>query len=990
MVLPESGGQIVRGKFALDFSALTEARQVVFNTAQQIYKSMQSTSASLKQAADASVKTGSTITASMKSISDGVRKAKNEIEQFNKVKNDSRVKNEQLTNSITPLKAIADGFRNARLEAEAFNKTNLGVIRNGLQGIANSFKFISLAAGGFIVKGLQSADTVEQITIRFQGLVGSEAEAEALMERIGERAQELGQPIRAAQQAAAALFPTLKGNVDLLDTYVGLASRLAAVNPQEGLAGAAFSIREAVTSGGTDLVSLAERFNVSKRQLREEIEKVKATGVDELTAFAIALDKVLNGLGITEETARRLSRTLGVTVRVALEELSAAMGDAFTPLAETLTPIIRDLAQFIRELRQSNPELLKFASLGALIVAGIAPVSFAIAKIIDAIRLLRSVASSPIALKVAVVGGAIAAGIQTGREVVQSIAKSADDPLLNRQLASVGSSNADLKRVQSGEDPLKIAFERFKQVIVIIADALLAVAKALTTGGAFILNAFDQVINVLKLAGTFLTEGFAGVQNALGGFVTGIADLLSGVFDTSALRNTGQDIQTSANTARDQAQQDRRNLQARLAQGFALPENVERDIETTFTNLRQSIIGGLTDFLFPVQQAGDEAASQLQSVGETLADAVKTTPEILEAFKEFQADLKEIADEFAKRRDELEAEKNKQLAAAQAQATEQQVAATQDRIEREAKLHADARKAELEAVEKLNTDLDKLRRDRNRGVLLAAARLDAFAVFAEQQRFRDAKKERKLAYDDEIKTIQEREAEGLNEINAAYGKRIIEINNQLQKENQQILDRNKERLDQLNTQEQEALTKREQQFLESYNKLAEEAGLHQDRMLGIQDEGQAALEESFLAWFDRMKTAIDESVIDPLTGQPINGSSSGQPPVIPVGGDTAPVIIDPRTGAGVYPDAAGTSAANPRALFPPEVARQLNRAVAGGRAGTFGGNVGSQIARALAPVANQRSVSLNNQQHFAGTQNLSAEQLESMMERVLIKLLEKV
>lgn len=68
--------------------------------------------------------------------------------------------------------------------------------------------------------------------------------------------------------------------------YIDLTTRLAKLNPSEGIEGARFAIREAIASGGADLVPLVERFNIPRKELHKLIED---TG-----NFEVALDEILD------------------------------------------------------------------------------------------------------------------------------------------------------------------------------------------------------------------------------------------------------------------------------------------------------------------------------------------------------------------------------------------------------------------------------------------------------------------------------------------------------------------------------------------------------------------------------------------------------------------------------------------------------------------------------------------------------------------------
>ncbi|PJN92155.1 hypothetical protein CVN76_00980, partial [Bacillus sp. mrc49] len=95
-------------------------------------------------------------------------------------------------------------------------------------------------------------------------------------------------------------FSTLTKNTDEIKTMVDLTERLSYLNPMQGFDGAGFAIKEAL---GGDLVSLKDRFNLTKAQVQpikdaaNQAEKLKA------------LDDVLSKIGIDTKYLGKVNDT---------------------------------------------------------------------------------------------------------------------------------------------------------------------------------------------------------------------------------------------------------------------------------------------------------------------------------------------------------------------------------------------------------------------------------------------------------------------------------------------------------------------------------------------------------------------------------------------------------------------------------------------------------------------------------------------------------
>ena len=135
----------------------------------------------------------------------------------------------------------------------------------GINKVRGQLTALSVGAGLLSGLGIKTAASFEEVNIQLVGMTGSFDAATALTEKLRKDAARAGLPFADMLQMAKQLLPSLEGSTDQLESWAKLVRRVAVLNPQEGLAGAAFAANEAISSGGTDLVSLAERFNISPR-----------------------------------------------------------------------------------------------------------------------------------------------------------------------------------------------------------------------------------------------------------------------------------------------------------------------------------------------------------------------------------------------------------------------------------------------------------------------------------------------------------------------------------------------------------------------------------------------------------------------------------------------------------------------------------------------------------------------------------------------------
>ncbi|MGW6120435.1 hypothetical protein ACWFRF_15440 [Nocardia sp. NPDC055165] len=122
-------------------------------------------------------------------------------------------------------------------------------------------------------------------------------------------------------EAAANLTPVAKSSGKSLEDLVRQAELLASLNPAEGLTGATFALREALSG---DWVSIVERFNLPRLRINE----LKAQGVPAMEIIT----KTLNEMGIDMSLVAKQGQTTAARFDQVKDKLTMMAGAATKPI----------------------------------------------------------------------------------------------------------------------------------------------------------------------------------------------------------------------------------------------------------------------------------------------------------------------------------------------------------------------------------------------------------------------------------------------------------------------------------------------------------------------------------------------------------------------------------------------------------------------------------------------------------------------------------
>lgn len=745
-------------------------------------------------------------------------------------------------------------------------------------------ELVALGAGGALLTGLglRVAASFEEAEIQLTGLVGTQEKARALMDDIRKRAAQAGLPFSDMLAVATRLLPTLEGNTEELGKWYDLARRVAVLNRQEGVAGAAFSINEAISSGGTDLVSLAERFNISRFAVREAMAQ---TGND----FGAALDLVLTKMGITQETADAMGQTFSASLRAARDAAAQLVGEGLTPVLTTMTPILQASAQWLAQMRETNPEIGAMAA-GMLVFSATLP---------PALLLLNQMIEAMQKLKAAGLLGALGRGgllaLGAGAAVYGSAwaARGIGRATGNEELAqsSAGDMFGSVRRAwQEFQMWMLTQWHNLAQFIV---AASVRIGVALRAMVADIVEHIPGVGGRASAAlrgqiGDLEAGGAAWLQRQRDAYNAEMLRLMGGA---DALSHGPSADATARVQAEKQAAKERTDA---IVQWATSVRALER--ETAEARLQAT------------QQYEAQRTSVIASYGRTMArEAEDFARQRARQQAELERRIADIARDAAERRAEWQAELNKRIA----------------------EIRDDGNERITEIEEDYQRSRERAERSHRETLMGAAARLDATAVLAEQRRYAQATQDAAQAHAERVHDEQASINERIAQEQEAHAKRLEAAR---RADEQRIEELRRSLAEQQRMEDEDRRVRLERMAEDHGRQLRELDETHRDRLAQIDRQAareRLALDEAFqaqMAQFGEQTTAwlrlqaererealklFDEwwqAILLRFAGGSESGApGSGNPPVLQPFADGGPVM---RTGPALVH--AGEYVLNPR------------------------------------------------------------------------------
>lgn len=154
--------------------------------------------------------------------------------------------------------------------------------------------------------------------------------------------------------AGKSFIPTTKDNAQLAK-MINLAERLGAIDPDQGLTGAAFALKEFFSG---DAVSLVERFELPRKVMNDLKDLPLEKQLKEL-------DKYFDKIGATNELIEAQAATGMGEWRRATAKMTRALREMGTQGLEKLKPLLRDFNKWLE-----SPSFQKFKEAGTKAFAG--------------------------------------------------------------------------------------------------------------------------------------------------------------------------------------------------------------------------------------------------------------------------------------------------------------------------------------------------------------------------------------------------------------------------------------------------------------------------------------------------------------------------------------------------------------------------------------------------------------------------------------------
>lgn len=213
-----------------------------------------------------------------------------------------------------------------------------GGLLSNLKGIAAAYLSIAGAqklVGATIGGAMQQQKMMDMFIAR----TGDAEVGTAMFDKFKAEALAAGQDVNEALKGTLSFFSTTQ-NTDQLSQLNGLAARMAAFDSAgNGIEGAAFALKEAMSG---DIVSLAERFNMSKADIRGfKIDELGKAG--DMDGFIKAFNQLLEKQKMGEEAFKTMlaspakqAETLGNNIKSAMADAGGAAVAALLPLISML------------------------------------------------------------------------------------------------------------------------------------------------------------------------------------------------------------------------------------------------------------------------------------------------------------------------------------------------------------------------------------------------------------------------------------------------------------------------------------------------------------------------------------------------------------------------------------------------------------------------------------------------------------------------------
>lgn len=215
-------------------------------------------------------------------------------------------------------------------------------------GMAAAAAAVVAGFGLMIKEGFDFNTQVENATAKINAFTKSSQKTGEILSYVKNESIKTQFGFGEMADAAAALIPASKSSGVALEQLIKQAEILAALQPEQGLTGAAFSLKEALSG---DFVSIVERFNLPRQRLNQ----LKADGVPALEAVSKALEE----MGIDYSLVEKQGQTTEARWNTMKDTLNQLAGAATKPLFDQISSGLKTISDWYTANKPAIDDIVK-------------------------------------------------------------------------------------------------------------------------------------------------------------------------------------------------------------------------------------------------------------------------------------------------------------------------------------------------------------------------------------------------------------------------------------------------------------------------------------------------------------------------------------------------------------------------------------------------------------------------------------------------------
>ncbi|CAH1202984.1 hypothetical protein PAECIP111891_02188 [Paenibacillus allorhizoplanae] len=219
-----------------------------------------------------------------------------------------------------------------------------GGLLGNLKGIASAY--LSIAAAKKLWEAtVGGAMEQQKMQDMFKARTGDDQVGAAMFQKFKQDALKTGAEVKASLTGALSFF-SMTRDTNQITQLNNIAQRLAAFDTTgQGLDGGVFSVKEAMSG---DIISLAERFNMSKAQIRSvKLDELGKSG--DIEGFIKAFNKLLEMQSMGQAAFDKMLSSPAKQSEILRNNLKSMFADAGQKSVEALLPVILLLNQAFQE-----------------------------------------------------------------------------------------------------------------------------------------------------------------------------------------------------------------------------------------------------------------------------------------------------------------------------------------------------------------------------------------------------------------------------------------------------------------------------------------------------------------------------------------------------------------------------------------------------------------------------------------------------------------